>query len=97
MNVLDRFHIDIFKLSNKAHNYEFEFNDKFFAEIENSIVENGHGNIAITLDKNESFIKMTIKITGDIELVCDRSLDVFDFPIDVNKEIIFKYNKKNID
>ncbi|QSE96987.1 YceD family protein [Fulvivirga lutea] len=97
MNALDRFHIDIFKLSNSTHTYEFEFNDKFFAEIENSIVEKGAGNIHITLEKNESFIKMTIKITGKIELTCDRSLDLFDFPLNVDKEIIFKYGEEEIE
>ncbi|MEQ8927702.1 MAG: DUF177 domain-containing protein [Fulvivirga sp.] len=97
MNALDRFHIDIFKLSNSTHSYEFEFNDKFFAEIENSIVEQGSGEVVITLDKNESFIKMTINITGKIELTCDRSLDLFDFPINVDKEIIFKYGEEEIE
>ena len=36
-------------------------------------------------------ITLNLKIEGSIELTCDRSLELFDHPIHITKEIIFKY------
>lgn len=94
MHELDKFHIDIYKLSNHTHEYDFEFNDRFFSEIEESMVDKGSGKIYASLSKNDSFIKLTIKINGNVELICDRSLDAFDFPLDVIREVIFKYGEE---
>ncbi len=97
MNELDRFHIDIYKLSNSSHEYDFEFGDAFFTEQEGSIIEKGSGDVHVELEKNESFIKMTIQINSKVELVCDRSLDPFDFDIDIVRNIIFKYGEEEIE
>lgn len=94
MNELDRFHIDIYKLSNSRHEYDFTFDNNFFIEQEESLIEKGSGDIHIILDKNESFIKMAISINGQVELICDRSLDPFDFNIEIDRSIIFKYGEE---
>lgn len=94
MKELDKFQIDIFKLKNSKHDYEFEFDSNFFAEFEGTTVEEGHGNVFATVDKTESLIKLTIKINGVVKLKCDRSLDDFDFPLVTNKSILFKYGEE---
>jgi uncharacterized protein len=94
MNVLDKFNVDIFKLSNEIHDYDFEFDNRFFAEFENSIVSVGKGTVKVKLEKNESFIKMTINVDADIELECDRTLDKFSHPIKALNVIIFKYGEE---
>jgi uncharacterized protein len=94
MRVLDRFNIDIYKLSNATHQYDFEFDDTLFGEFEDSFVDKGKGKVKVTLEKNESFIKLTMTIDGSIELQCDRSLDLFDFPLHIETSIIFKYGEE---
>ncbi len=94
MNLLDRYHIDIFKLSNAIHDYDFKFDDEFFAGFEDSIVSVGEGAVKAKIEKNESFIKLTIDIDAKIELECDRSLDKFNYPIKVSNAIIFKYGEE---
>lgn len=94
MRVLDRFNIDIYKLSNAIHQYDFEFGDTLFGEFEDGFVDKGKGKVNVSLEKNESFIKLTMIIDGNIELQCDRSLDLFDFPINIEKSIIFKYGEE---
>jgi uncharacterized protein len=93
MNVLDRFNIDIFKLSSSSHNYEFNFEEDFFAEFEDSIVETGKGDVHVILEKNESFMKLAVTIEGEVELECDRSLDKFIYPIKTKRRFIFKYGE----
>ena len=41
--------------------------------------------------KTDSMLNLTLGIEGTIKLICDRSLDSFDYPISVQQELIFKY------
>ncbi len=91
MKELKAYKIEIFGLSNSSHDYNFAFNDDFFAHFENSLVSKGKGACDVVLTKTDSMITLNLKIEGTIELECDRSLELFDFPITVNKEIIYKY------
>lgn len=94
MKELNKFCIAIHKLSNATHQYAFEFDAALFSQIDYSIVDKGKGNVYVELRKNESLINMSIRIEGDVELVCDRSLDTFDFPVKTEKNMIFKYGEE---
>ncbi|WP_370087335.1 DUF177 domain-containing protein [Ekhidna sp.] len=91
MKELKEFKIEIFGLSNSTHDFNFTFNDDFFTHFENSLVSKGKGTCDVILTKTDSMITLDLKIEGTIELECDRSLELFDFPVSVNKEIIYKY------
>lgn len=91
MKDLKAYKIEIFGLSNSSHEFNFEFNDDFFSLFENSLVSKGKGTCDVILTKTDSMITLNLAIGGSIELECDRSLEHFDFPISINKEIIYKY------
>lgn len=93
--VLDKYKIDIFKLENKLHTFEFEGGNEFFAELEQELVEKGQFKATITLDKSETMIQMKYHIVGNVELTCDRSLELFDFPIDTVEKLILKFGDHN--
>ena len=46
------------------------------------------------LDKHETFIEAEFKIKGEAKLICDRSLEPFDFPVDIDSRIMFKYGEE---
>lgn len=94
MRGLDQYNIDIYKLSNAEHEYDFEVADEFFTYFEGSRIEHGKATVHVTLDKRETLITMSISIEGTIELICDRSLDSFDMPIHVDEDVIFKYGEE---
>jgi uncharacterized metal-binding protein YceD (DUF177 family) len=85
--------IDIYKLSNTRHDYHFVFEDSFFGEFENSVITKGKGEIDVELDKSPTFIKVDFRIIGSVELICDRSNDLYDFPLDTKGEIILKFGE----
>ncbi|MEM7297844.1 MAG: DUF177 domain-containing protein [Bacteroidota bacterium] len=91
MKDLRQYRIDIFGLSNNTHEFDFSFNDEFFEAFESSLVSKGKGACDIELIKSDSMITLNFSIQGTIELECDRSLELFDYPINVNKELIYKY------
>lgn len=91
MKDLRAYKIEIFGLSNKTHEFSFSFDDSFFTFFENSLVSKGKGTCNVTLTKSDSMITVNAVIEGSIELECDRSLELFDFPISTKREIIYKY------
>lgn len=91
MNTRHQFNLDVYKLSNKKHDYEFDINDKFFESFTDSLLKKGKLEAKLTLDKSESMIIVDFSINGSVELVCDRSLEEFDQVIEIEKQLIFKY------
>ena len=91
MNRLNAYNIDIFKLSNATHNYDFEVSPSFFEEFEDSEVTVGQADVIVELKKSETMIETNIQVKGSVKLTCDRSSEEFDHLLDTRNNIIFKY------
>ena len=48
------------------------------------------GTLAIEFDKTLHFIRTKLHIDAEVTLVCDRSLDEFDYKVDQDYEVLFK-------
>jgi len=83
--------INIVGLSNKEHHFQYEIDDEFFRKYGTDIVSEGKFLVDLLLTKHETFIETGFKISGAARLICDRSLEPFDFPIDSKHKIVFKY------
>lgn len=91
-SILNTFKIDIFRLENKQYLHEFDGDDNFFVALEQDLIEKGNFKATVTLDKSEVMIQLLYHIVGSVELTCDRSLDTFDFPIDITQRLILKFS-----
>lgn len=94
---LRTFEIDIIALKLGSHSFTFKLDNEFFAYVKehlNGFIEKGDCNAEIILEKNEQLIRATLIIDGTVELVCDRSLDEFDYEIDVEETILYKYSEE---
>lgn len=94
-SILNTFKIDIFRLENKQYMHEFEGNDDFFDALDQNLIQKGYFKASVALNKNETMIQMIYKISGSVELTCDRSLDLFDFPVDITQKMILKFSDHN--
>jgi uncharacterized metal-binding protein YceD (DUF177 family) len=94
-SVYKTFNIDIYKLSNKKHEYQFEWNDGLFTIAESSLVQKGQGECQVILDKSDTMITLEFNISGAIELTCDRSLELFDHSIEFGEHLILKLGDEN--
>lgn len=92
---LRMFKVNIIGLSNKVHDFHYEFGNEFFAHYGTEVISEGKFVADVLLDKHETFIEATFKITGMATLTCDRSLDPFERPINTTKKIMFKYGDEN--
>lgn len=91
MNKLKEYDINIAKLSNNKHQYEFEMNDAFFDLFGGEIIHGGNVHADVELEKTESLLTLHFDIKGTVRLTCDRSLDEFDQPVDVQETFRMKF------
>jgi uncharacterized metal-binding protein YceD (DUF177 family) len=89
------YEIGIAKLSNKTHLYEFDLDDSFFDLFGKELILGGNLIARVELDKAESLLTFHMDIKGHVRLICDRSLDEFDYPIDVQATFRMKYGEEN--
>ena len=91
LDTLREYNIDIFKLSNTTHEYSFVVENAFFECFENSLIEKGNAKIEVILTKSETLISTQFQIKGEIELICDRSLEPFNQEIESTNNMLFKF------
>jgi uncharacterized protein len=87
------FSVNIVGLSFKAHTFDFKLDDSFFGQYGTEIVSSGHLDAEVVLDKHETFIEANFSIKGHVTLTCDRSLEPFEEPVNINKKVMFKYGE----
>ena len=95
MKKLRDYDITIVKLSNKKHEFEFDMDDSFFALFEQEIILGGKLLAKVELDKTESLLTLHFDIKGTVRLTCDRSLEEFDQPVDVEETLRIRYGPEN--
>ena len=93
-NILKTFDFMLYSLKDKVHTFDYTIEDSFFQNFENSPVEKGNFDIHVVLDKSERLLQFHFEIVGKANLICDRSLDSFDYEIDKKASIVFKYGEK---
>ncbi|MEM6524922.1 MAG: DUF177 domain-containing protein [Bacteroidota bacterium] len=93
----EKFKIDIYKLSNGEHHYDFVVEKVFFDELPIGDILEGEGFVNVILNKGESLIEANFKIEVKVKLECDRSLEIFPFDIVKNEHLIFKFGEENVE
>lgn len=94
------FDIEIIKFKEGRHEIGFEIGDSFFQNFEdNEIVRKGKLTTRVIMDKGANLIELDFHISGTVQLTCDRSLEVFDYPLELTETMIYKYGaeEKEID
>lgn len=95
MKKLKEYEIGIAKLSNKTHQYEFDMDDSFFALFGGEIILGGNMHADVELEKSETLLTLHFDIKGTVRLTCDRSLEEFDQPVDVQEDLIMKFGPED--
>ena len=96
MKALEEYNINILQLSDQQHHYDVD--NSFFDNFEQCRelgIENGDLSADVSLTKTGTLIKLNFRIKGTVELCCDRSLELFDYSLNIDKNLIFKYSEKN--
>jgi len=92
-----QYDLAIAKLAHKTHHFAFELDRAFFAQFEQNLVQDGNLHADVTLDKTDRLLTLDFHITGTVRLVCDRSLDEFDQPIDVKEQLLVRFGDRELE
>lgn len=90
---LREFQIDLFRLGNKEHEFEFKISDSLFTSKSYSLIEKGSGSCKLILQKSETMMNLDFQIEVEVELICDRSLEPFIHPISLEEQLIIKFGE----
>jgi uncharacterized protein len=88
------FNVNIIGLGLTAHEFKYSLGKAFFEEFGKDLLEDGSFEATVVLDKHETFIEGTFSFKGIAKLVCDRSLEPFDYPMEETHKMVFKYGNE---
>ena len=97
MNYLSQYTLPFSGLSEGKHQFDFTVGDRFFAEFETSEVEKGELMIQVELEKRSTHLSLTFSIKGTVELICDRCLENFVYPVESNRKLLVKFSEKQFE
>jgi len=90
MEILDQYKIQFSGLNKGQHHFDFEIARPFFELTESSDVKSGKLSVSVDLDKQENMMIFQFHIEGTVELMCDRCLEYFNHPLDIEEQLIVK-------
>lgn len=94
-NIIAQYKIEILNFAIKKYEFTFAIANDFFEAIEQDIVKKGNIHAKITLDRSELMIKADFELEGNVELICDRTLKSFDYPIQSFDTILYKFSDRD--
>jgi uncharacterized protein len=86
--------IGISGLKEGRHEIDFEINNKFFENFEESEIREGSLFAYVELEKRQSHIDLIIRISGKVKVCCDRCLEMFFYPVECENRLFVKLGKK---
>jgi uncharacterized metal-binding protein YceD (DUF177 family) len=92
-----KYNIEFKGLKEGLHEFEFEVKNSFFEHFEESLVEKGDVKALIILERRSSFLNLHFKITGILELTCDRCLEPYEQKIGLETDIFVKFGHETED
>jgi uncharacterized protein len=90
LNSNNQFNIQFSGLSLGIHQFSFNIDDRFFAELEGALIEKGNVLANVELDKRETMLVLKISFEGFVEIECDRCTTLAPFPVEGNAKMIIK-------
>ena len=90
MQILDQYKIQFSGLKNGHYHFDFEITNSFFELTAFPDVQSGELSVSINLDKQENMMIFQFHIEGAVELVCDRCLEHFSYPLTIDEQLIVK-------
>ena len=91
MGYLKDFIIPYEGLSIGNHEFIFSINRLFFEEISYSEIKNGNVNVKLDLEKQETMLVLLFEIEGEVEVVCDRCTENFNYPLRGDQKLIIQF------
>lgn len=91
MKVTNDFLIPFTGLKLGKHQFDYTISQKFFESFDYCDFENCAVNVKVTLDKKTTFMELSFKHKGTVEVPCDVTGELFDLPIKGAIKVVVKF------
>ena len=93
----NEFSIPVNGLALGVHDYVFDINDDFFADLEYSEVKQGKVTVNLKVLREETMMTLNFDLKGQVRVPCDRCADEFDIPIQSEQVFYIKFGAEAIE
>lgn len=93
MKYLRAYSIPFRGLKDDWHEFDFEVTNKFFESFEGSEVKKGQLDCLVRMNKTPRFLELFFSIRGQVELVCDRCLELYRQEVSLDEDILMKFGE----
>ncbi|MFN4929866.1 MAG: YceD family protein [Bacteroidota bacterium] len=83
-------------LNQGEHHFNFEIGNKFFEQIENSLIKKGNASVDVHFIKMSAMLQLHLSFTGNAQIECDRCLGEVFIPLSGKDELIVKLGGEEI-
>ncbi len=90
---LRKYEIPFAGLKEGKHSFEFQISKEFFENYETSVINNGSLIVEVSLEKSQRLLVLDFKIQGEVEVPCDRCLDLFMQPLTYEGKLFVKFGE----
>lgn len=95
MESLRKYEIPFAGLKDGEHSFEFQISKEFFENYEASVISNGSLIAEVTLEKSQRLLVLDIVIHGEVEVPCDRCLDLFMQALAFEEKLFVKFGEEH--
>jgi uncharacterized metal-binding protein YceD (DUF177 family) len=67
--------------------------NSFITENGINDVKSGEVEVHVLLNKTESFLELDVSLKGELEIMCDRCLEYFNYPVKFNGSLVVKFSE----
>ena len=87
---LEQFKIDLKGLTAETTTLDFDLDKDFFDALDQTEVEGGTLHVSLSIRKASGFFELLFHTVGTVDIVCDRSLDLMEQPIETDNRLTVK-------
>jgi uncharacterized protein len=94
VSLIDEYLIPFHGLKEGIYDYEFDAGDDFFELFDNPDIKGGDLKVYLNLNRGARFLEFKFKITGHLQVTCDRCLENLNFQTDTENELIVRFGEE---
>lgn len=90
------YQVNLGNLTLGIHQYSYKIDNQFFEDFNNAndLAQEVDCKVVVNCDRTETMTICNFTIEGNLVLQCDRSLKLFDYPIDIQSTIYYKFGNE---
>ena len=93
----NEFLIPVSGLALGVHEFTFDINDDFFADMDYSEVKQGKVTVELEVLREELMLTLSFHVKGHVRVPCDRCADEFDIPIQSEQVFYIKLGTEEVE